>query len=155
MPRGRDGGTLVLLLVALVVCALLASVTSCGDEPEPNYAQEAIQAHRRLSEVRDDLSRAQERKARTESDLATLRSRVSSAETMAQERDRQAKRENMERMDAEAALDAADQDFLLACIVGFSCVLVVFMLLHLLLREQRQRMVLVRFFQLLKGRNGP
>ncbi len=138
-----------------LLLSVLAFLVGCEEEPQPDYAGQAIEAHQKLSDAHAELSDAREQRARNDSTLAALRERASAAETAAAEHGGQAKLERVERLDAEAAADAVEQDFLVVCSVGFSCVLVVLLLVHLLLKERRQRVVLVRFVRWLKGGDSP
>ena len=144
--------------IALLL-SVLASLAGCDDEPqpepEPQYAEQAIEAHQKLSDTQAELSDAREQRARNDSAVAVLRERVSAAETTAAERDRQAKLERIERQGAESAVEAAAQDFTVACVVAFSVALLALLLLALLTRERRQRIVMGTFLQWITRRPPP
>ena len=53
-----------------------------------------------------------------------------------------------------AKTEAAESDLSLAFVVSFSCVLTVFLLLGLLLREHRSKKVMARFLHWLKQRGN-
>ncbi len=149
MTRVRDGKVLVVLLVALVAAVLL-SFASCSEEPEPNYAKEAVEANQRLSEVAQHLAEQKGEATRHEAELKATRAQLSASEARADERAKEARLQHVEHQIAQEQTEAAESDFLAAAGITFSLVLVALLLVGLLLRERRQRRILVRFVRWLK-----
>ncbi len=149
MHRARSGRIFVALLTAVVVLAAL-SLPSCSDEPELNYAKEAVEANQRLSEVAEELAEQKGEGAQHEAELKATRAQLSASEARADERAKEARSQHTDTQIAQEQTEAAESDFLAAAGMTFSLVLVVLLLVGLLLRERRQRRILVRFVRWLK-----
>ncbi len=149
MLRARSGRIFVALLVALAVLAAL-SLPSCSEEPEPDYAQEAVEANQRLSNVAQQLAEQKGEAERNQAELKATRAQLSASEARADERAREARLQHVEHQIAQEQTEAAESDFLAAAGITFSLVLIVLLLVGLLLRERRQRTILVRFVRWLK-----
>ncbi len=151
MTRLRDGKVLVALLVALAVLVVLF-LPSCSEEPEPSYAKEAVEANQRLSNVAQQLAEQKGEAVRHEAELKATRAQLSAAEARADERAKEARSQHVEHQIAQEQTEAAESDFLAAAGITFSLVLVVLLLVGFLLRERRQRRILVRFVRWLKAK---
>ena len=118
----------------LFALALLASLIGCEGESETQLerklSQELESAEARLDEVKEQLVTEQ---SRWEGQFEEMRHR-----------------QDQER----ARTEAVEADFLIAAVVCFSCVLAVFLLLGLLLREHRSKKVMARFVRWLKQRGN-
>ena len=118
----------------LFALAFLASLMGCEGESETQLerklSQELESAPTRLDEVREQLITEQ---SRWGDQLEQMRHR-----------------QDQER----ARTEAVEADFLIAAVVSFSCVLTVFLLLGLLLREHRSKKVLMMFLTWLKQRGN-
>ena len=113
----------------LLILIFLLVFLSCGDDDENAWKRKLQQdlqtTEARLDEVRDTLTEEQT-KARED----------------AQDMTRQLEGER-------ARTESAEEDFLVAAVMCFSCVLTVFLLLNLLAKEHRSKRVLVRFLRYL------
>ena len=123
----------ILLLLSLI----LSMLSSCDEQKggveaawREKLRQDLQSTEARLDEVRDKLIQ-QQTKAREE----------------LEEVQRQLKGER-------ARTESAESDFLIAAVICFSCVLTVFVLLNLLVKEHRNKKVLLRFFHWLNQRRG-
>ena len=142
--------------VALLLSVLaLALLVGCGEEPAPDYAGQAIKAHERLDRLQAQSAEAQKESLVRGHQLERAQELLAETEARAQEVQRQAERERIERQGAESALEAAAQDFTVACVVAFSVALLALLLLALLTRERRQRMVMGTLLQWITRRMPP
>ncbi len=140
--------------IALLL-SVLALLVGCGEEPAPDYAGQAIEAHERLDRLQAQSAEAQKQSLVRGHQLARAQELLAEAEARAQEVQRQADRERIERQGAESAAEAAAQDFTVVCVVAFSVALLALLLLALLTRERRQRIVMGTFLQWITRRPPP
>jgi len=143
----------------LAAMLMLAALTGCGDEADTGYAERAIEAHRKVAEMREELAHTQQQLMRREREieylkeaLAASKGRAESADIRAHNADLRASSEQLQRRNAENQADKAQQDFHAATVIGFSSVLGAILLSYLMLRERRRRAALTRFLRWLKGR---
>ena len=138
------------VLIVVVVMIVLALI-SCSEDPEPDYAKEALEAQQQLTDVAQQLAEQKGEGERDHAELKAMRARLSAAEARADERAREARSQHVEHPIAQEQTEAAESDFMATAGITFSLVLVVLLMVGLLLRERRQRRILVRFVRWLKA----
>ena len=134
MTRLQDGKVIVVLLVALALLVALL-LPSCSEEPEPDYAQKAIEVHERVEKLQAQAAQARKESLVQGHQLQRAQESLAAAETRAQNARRHLDLERFERQGAESAVEAAEQDFTVAWVSAFSVALLALLLLSLLSRE--------------------
>ena len=138
-----------LIVFALAFVAVILGVISCGEDPEKESLRDQVKTTRaRLDEVRERLVREQER---TQDEMATVQRSLNAERERVNTEIRQLKlKQETERQATEVAKD----DFVIAAVIAFSCIVGIFLLVGLLLHERRSRRALVWFVRWIRRRSG-
>ena len=139
-----------LMVFALVFVVVILGILSCGrEDSEKEMLRDQVKtAEARLDEVRERLIREQER---TQDEMATVQRSLNAERERVNTEIRQLKlKQETERQATEVAKD----DFVIAAVIAFSCILGMLLLIGLLLHERRSRKALGLFLRWIQGRSN-
>ena len=139
-----------LIVAALVFLAVILGVISCGKEdPEKDMLKSELKTTQaRLDEVKDSLSREQKR---TQEEMAAVQRSLQAERERVNQEVRQLRIAQQQESQAKGA---AEDDSVVAAVIAFSCVIAMFLLVGLLLRERRSRKALGMFLRWIQGRSN-
>ncbi len=131
-------------------------LSGCGEESEDRsgeFAWQAVEAERRLSETHAELAQSREELARQRADLDRTREHLQAAQDRADHMAESVAIEQQERRGAEWETEAAESDFYAAFAITFGILVVAVLFFGLFVKEHRSRRVLSKLLHWLRRRD--